>query len=234
MTLHAGTDAGSVAAFDPTALPDDYDGPAKNADPISLIERLDSEGHLHWLDPQGDGSYRLGVYSGTPLPDRLLPYIKETSSIPQFHTPSGRLYFTGIEYIFRHDDSYLRKHPHMGTSMEVPRGVHPATAYTLEYPADFDEQLAAKHLTPDQRRILHLKQRLVPLGCLATIALIVACFLLPWHTWLMIALPIWLTTAAIPAILLARSTRIQSASNAHQLITDDYPDYALVIHSAAS
>jgi hypothetical protein len=234
MTLHAGTDAGSVAVFDPAALPDDYDGPAKNSDPISLIERLDLEGRVLWLDPHSDGSYRLGVYAGTPLPDHLLQYIKETTPISQFHTPSGHLYFTGIEYLFRHDDSFLRKHPHMGASMVVPPGVHPATAYTFEYPEDFDEELAAKHLTPDQRRILHLKQRFVPLGCLATIALIVACFLLPWHSWLMIALPIWLTTVAIPATLVSRSTRNQSATTAYKLITDDYPDYALVIHSAAS
>src|SRR5262249_54083881 len=105
-TLEGGTDAGSMVLFDPAALPDDFDEGYKR-DPVSQLEPLAQAGRLYWLDTHGDGGYMLGIYVGNRLPDRLQPYAKRLGACDQFHVPSGRLLFTGVEYAFRADDSFL-------------------------------------------------------------------------------------------------------------------------------
>ncbi|GEP45939.1 hypothetical protein [Brevifollis gellanilyticus] len=227
MTLHAGTDAGNVVAFDPAALPDDYDTLAKD-DPMTLIERLHDEGRLRWIDPHSDGSYRLGVFVGQAMPERLAPYLGKGEVIEQFHTPSGRLWFTGIEYVFRHDDSFLRKYPHQGASVEVPAGVHKAVFYELEYPEDFEETLLAQHLSPEQLAARKRMNRFAPLGCLGALAIIIGFFLLSRYAWVTTVLPVGLMAIAIP-FLLSRSRSHRSSDAATTAITDDYPDYALHI-----
>jgi hypothetical protein len=96
-------------AFEPLALPDDYDTLSRG-DPITHIERLHSEGRRRWIDPHSHGSYRLGIFTELAMPERLAPCLEQGEVIEQFRIPSGRLHFTGIEYVFQHDDAFLRKH----------------------------------------------------------------------------------------------------------------------------
>jgi len=228
MTIHAGTDAGSVVAFDPSALSDDYDTISKG-DSITHIERLHSEGRLRWIDPHSDGSYRLGIFTELALPERLAPFLGQGEVIEQFHTPSGRLHFTGIEFVFRHDDAFLRKHLHMGGSVVVPQGIHRATFYELEYPEDFEETLLAQHLSPQQLAAKRRMNRFAPFGCLGALAIIIGFFVLSRSAWMTTVLPIGLVAIAIPLIL-SRSRTHSSSEAATTAITDDYPDYALHIH----
>ena len=232
MTLHAGTDAGSVVIFDPASLPDDYDSVGKD-DPISVIEHLHQEGKLFWVDAHGDGSYQLGVFEGTNLPEKLTSFVTSDEEITNFHALSGTLYFTGIEYVFRHDSSQLLKYPHMGESIRIRPGVHAATFYSLDYPDDFEDTLIAQHLSPEQLAARKRINTVMPVGCLAVIALILAFFLLPLATWSQCALPVCVAAISF-AFWGLRSQAVKSADLAAKKITDDYPDYVLVIHSVPS
>lgn len=230
MTLHAGTDAGSVVCFDPESLPDDYDVVSKD-DPISLIERLHQAGKLFWFDAHADGDYRLGVFEGSGLPENLAGFVSAKEDVPSFYTPSGTLYFTGIEYVFRHNSGPLLKYPHMGESLRVTAGVHAATVYTLDYPDDFEDTLVAKQLPPEQLAARTRMNSAVPAGCLALAALILTFFLLPFGPWIKFVMPACLAAIIISAWLM-QSKAAKSAVLAARKIMDDYPDYALVIHSA--
>src|SRR5262245_61494341 len=120
-TLTAGTDAASVVVFDPAALPNNFEEKYPD-DPISQLEQLSQAGRLFWLDTHADGEYLLGVYIGESLPSALQPFAKSLKLFDQFHVPSGRLFFTGMEYAFRTNDNALRKHPHMGEAADIPPG----------------------------------------------------------------------------------------------------------------
>ncbi len=232
MTLHAGTDAGSVVIFDTASLPDDYDSVGKD-DPISVIEYLHKEGKLFWVDAHADGSYRLGVFEGADLPDKLTSFVTSNEEITKFHALSGTLYFTGIEYVFRHDSSQLLKYPHMGESIHIRPGVHAATFYSLDYPDGFEDTLIAQHLSPEQLAARKWITTVMPAGCIAVIALILAFFLLPLATWGQYILPVCVAAISF-AFWVLRPQRVKLADLAAKKITDDYPDYALVIHSMPS
>ena len=232
MTLHAGTDGGSVVCFDPASLPDDYDVVSKD-DPIPLIERLHQEGKLFWFESNGDGNYRLGVFKGVELPEKLAAFASVNEEVPSFYTPSGTLYFTGIEYVFRHDSGLLLKYPQMGESLLVTPGVYAATFYTLDYPEGFEDSLIAQQLSPEQLAARKRTNAIVPAGCLAVIAVILAFFLLPLAIWSRYVVPVCVAAISL-ALWAMRSNTAKSADLAAKKITDDYPDYALVIHSVPS
>lgn len=229
MTIHAGTDAGSVIIFDPEALPDDFDAIAQK-DPIELISRLDQQGRLRWVDTQSDGSYRLGVVTGSEFPTHLATYVNKQEVIEALPVPSGRLFFTGIEYAFRSDDAALKKHPHMGGFVSVSPGTHKATFCELEYPDGFEESLLAEKLTPGELASKRWFDRLVPLGCFGAVLLILGFFVMNrafWMTWMLPPILVVITAA----VVLSKTRRFRSAEATSNELMDQYPDYLILLQS---
>lgn len=146
-TLEGATDAGSMVVFDPAALPDGFDTAYKE-DPIAQLEELQTAGRLCWINTEGDGGYELGVYTGTRLPNELRPYARSIDEFDSFPIPSGRLYFTGIEYVFKNDDSFLRKYPHMAETAQLEPGSYRAEFLEFEYPEEFHEDFLRQKLPP--------------------------------------------------------------------------------------
>lgn len=232
MTLHAGTDAGSVAIFDPAALPHDYESVIKS-DTIQVIEHLHRTGKLFWFDTHSDGSYRLKVFEKTELPENLARFVTNKEEVQSLHIPSGRLYFAGIEYISREDFAPLLKHPHMGESIQVTPGSHAATVYTFRYPEDLEENLLKQNLSAEQLAARNRGSYLVPAGFFAFAVLILFFFLLPLTMWAMFVLPV--CSAIIgTAVWLIGSRTTKAADLAAEQATDDYPDFALVTHASAA
>jgi hypothetical protein len=159
-TLEGGTDAGSMVIFDPATLPDDYDAIARR-DPITVIERLSVDGWLYWLDTASDGGYTLGVCVDGRVPGDLAGFARPLGNAARFSVATGRLYFAGIEYVFRHDDSFLRKHPHMGACYQIPPGTYRLTVYGIEYPESFHEDQLRRRLAADEFRLYSLLNRLI-------------------------------------------------------------------------
>jgi hypothetical protein len=91
----------------------------------------------------------------------LQPYAKQLEILDPFHVPSGRLFFTGIEYAFRDDDSALRKYPHMGEAANVAPGMYRAEFFECEYPEDWYEDLLKQKLSAGQFQTYRLMNTLV-------------------------------------------------------------------------
>ena len=221
--LVGGTDAASMLIFDPAALPEDYDSRARH-DPIAVIEQLAADQRLYWLETAGDGGYSLGVCVCGRLPSETEGFARPLGNATRFAVPSGRLYFTGIEYAFRLDDAYLRKHPHMGTFQEIPPGTYRLALYEMDYPEGFHEDLLRKRISPGWFRLYSLMGGLIPLGCMGLLVLAASPFLLGLRVWSVTALPCCLVLA-LPAIVLSRTRTYREARGLHLALQHEYPDY---------
>jgi hypothetical protein len=228
--LEGGTDAASMLIFDPAALPDDYDARARE-DPTALIEPLAAAGRLSWLDTAADGGYSLGLCVDRPLPPDMVPFAKLAGESGRFSAPSGRLYFTGIEYAFRHDDSFLRKYPHMGAYREIPPGEYHLRVFEMTYPEEFHEDLLRASLPPGAFRVYSLMNSLIPLGCVAVLALVASPFWLGLRLWCTTVLPLALMLV-LPAIALSRTRTYREAKRLDQDIRRQYPDYMATLDHA--
>jgi hypothetical protein len=222
--LEGGTDAASMLIFDPATLPDDYDVRAHD-DPMAVLERLFGEGSLYWLNTAADGRYSLGICVGACLPSELAGFARPLGVAARFGVASGRLYFTGIEYAFRHDDSFLRKHPHMGACYRIPNGTYRVTVYEMDYPEDLHKDLLRQRLSARDYRLYSLMNNgLIPLGCISTISLMLSPFLLGLRLWSFTALPLCVALA-LPAVVIYRLRWYREASHLHQAIRGEYPDF---------
>jgi hypothetical protein len=229
-TLEGGTDAAEMVVFDPAALPDDFDARQKD-DPIAQLEVLQKAGCLYRIETHADGGYELGVHIGNGLSDELQPFVKTRETITPFHIPGGRLFFTGVEYAFQTDDSFLRKYPHMGEAVELESGEYRAEFFDFEYPEDFHEELLQKRLPPAQFHLLRSMNTLAPIGCISVLALLGSLALLKWTVWLSTALPVGGLLIALPVIL-SRLPAYRRANGVYRAIQKEYPGYGVLLQKA--
>jgi hypothetical protein len=228
--LEGGTDAGSMVVFDPAALPEDFDARQRH-DAFELLEELTQAGRLYWLETHADGGYSLGVYVGDRLPDRLQSFAQTIAVCDPFHVPGGRLYFTGVEYAFREDDSRLRKYPGVGEVALVPAGTYRAEFFEFDYPGDIHEDVLRQRL-PAQFGKHQAMRALIPIGCVALLALLGTLVLL-FYTWrAALALPIELGLIALPLIL-SRMPAYREAEAAYKTIQKEFPDFAVLLQAPA-
>lgn len=225
--LEGGTDAASMLVFDPAALPNDYDVRI-NDDPMAVILELADAGRLYWLDTQCDGGYRLGICLGGILDHPYVEFAKQAGAAECLEVPSGELYFTGIEYAFHQDDSRLRKHPHMGSSYEIPRGTYQLALYEMEYPGDFHRDLLRRNVSAWEYMLYSLMNVLVPLGCAGSFVLVISPFLLGLRVWLATVLPISLALIA-PAFVLTWLPPYREMRRRHLAFQKDNPEYIAVL-----
>jgi hypothetical protein len=227
--LQGGTDAASMLIFDPAALPDDYDRRVHD-DPIAAIQKLHDDGRLYWLNTNSDGAYSLSVCMDDGLPPNLAPFGCCVGEAACFSAASGRIYFTGIEYGFHHDDSFLRRHPHMGAYCQVPAGTYRLSLYEMEYPEDYHEDLLRRSVSAREFRLYSLMNRLIPLACISAVALAVSPPLLGARLWSEIALPVCVALA-LPAILISRSGSYRRTRRTHRDIQRDHPDFCATLQA---
>ncbi len=173
--IEAGTDASSLLLFDPGALPQDFERSFQTGSG-EILERLDREGRVCWITVDGDGGYSLHAYIGERVPRELERCAVEPETIDEFHVPTGRLIFAGSEYAFREDDSFLRNHPHMGSSFLVPPGVYRLKVFRTQYPKRFVEQLFRNQASPWEYCLWNSMILLIPLAVAAWIGLVVIFF----------------------------------------------------------
>jgi hypothetical protein len=226
-TLEGGTDAGSMVIFDPAALPGDFDAGRTNIS-TEQLEQLTRAGRLYWLDTHSDGEYRLGIYLTESLPERLTPFARRMDACERFHIPSGRLFFTGVEYVFHSDDSFLRKHSHMGEAIELAAGLDRAEFFEFLYPEYFHEARLQERSSGVQFRQYSLMNMLAPIGCISLLALVGSFWLIPREVWLTTILPCGGALIALP-IILSRLPAYKKAAAVYKAIHNEFPDYGIVL-----
>ncbi len=219
--IEAGTDASSLLLFDPGALPQDFER-SFLAGSGEILERLDREGKVCWISVDGDGGYLLHAYIGERVPRELERCAVESETIDEFHVPTGRLIFAGSEYAFREDDSFLRNHPHMGSSFLVPHGVYRLRVFRTQYPKRFVEQLFRNQASPWEYCLWNSMILLIPLAVAAWIGLVVIFFTtvhVPFPSFLA---PLLALVFASP-FLVRRLETYRSAKKRFASLEQEYP-----------
>ena len=231
-TLGGGTDAGSMLLFDPAVLPDDYDQ-TYLVDPLGPLRRLQADGRLVRLNLGGDGHAELVVYTGGVPPADLAGYAPLRGSTPRFSAPSGALYFAGVEYAFRKDDSQLLRNPLMGSRLDIPPGTYRLTLYEPENPDTPVDDALRRRLPPAAYRRYRRTADLIPLCVAAALTFGAAFAVLPfifacaywWHPGL---LPASLAYALL-AFALSRTRPYRVANRLRRALEKAHPDYVAVL-----
>lgn len=165
--ITAGTDGASLCAFDPAALPADFDT-RMAADPAGLLERLRDEGRLWHAETGSDGTCVIEV--SVDEPETAGPVPTWTGAIA---VPSGRLWVCGAEYAARDPRMGSKATPkgglgryRMGDCLELPPGTYRLAATVL--PSD----VARAGATPEWLRSLPFIG--VLFGGLGTLVMLIA------------------------------------------------------------
>jgi hypothetical protein len=101
-TLDVATDLASICAFDPAALPKDFDA-LIDLDPLNTIETLAEEG-IFWIEETGGtGNYVCHVYidEAYPFTDAIWEKVFDQSDFFPITCPSGKLWICGLEHAAR-------------------------------------------------------------------------------------------------------------------------------------
>jgi len=126
--LTSGTDAALHVLFDPAAVTPMRDGEAMlDGD---AVERLEGAGAILTVDEGGDGEARLTLVVDEAYDDDGPAGRHDAFKRPLLRVPSGRLYFTGVEYVFwdGHPQPMLKSlEPHA----RVPPGDYAAEGFRV-------------------------------------------------------------------------------------------------------
>jgi hypothetical protein len=191
-------------------------------DPAALLERLMAEGKACAFETGADGLYLLHAYVDEPVPPDLVEHARAPIRVDNFDASGGRVFFTGVEYAFRQDDSFLRKHAHMGTSFEVPPGRYRLAVYRTECP----DALADARLWQEVGRFRYLLHEsmgwLILFAILALIGMVVGYFNLPRGPGFAALLLALALLVALP-FAVYRSPPFRETQRRHHQLRRDYP-----------
>jgi len=216
-----------MALFDPAAIPVEYDRTPVD-DQVSLWDKLEQQGRMKLVNTGGDGSFLLHAYEEEQVPENLRPYLQDPIVLEKFLVPTGRLYFSGIEYLFAKDDSRLRKYPHMGESFPLKPGVWHLTLYRTEYPGDFHDKLFEEKLRGPGYTLWNSMGWLVGAAVLAVVATIVSFFLMRIKPWAVSALPFGLLVTSLPFIV-GNSKSFRRIDAKKKEVEREYPSIVAVL-----
>jgi hypothetical protein len=227
--VEAGTDAASIVLFDPRALPEGFDEAVSGDDPVAIVSELADAGRIFWTDSGGDGSYLLHAYVNEDVPAELRPYLRDTiDESHQFAVSGGCIYFTGIEYAFRNDDSFLKKYSHMGGAFPIENGTYVATLYRAEFPPTTIPDTYRKRATSMQRFVHGAYDVLVTLAFLTVVAMIGTFFFMTWRAWLTFVVPMAVLSVALSWILY-RLPAFRSSDKIWREVHREFPDFVVTL-----
>lgn len=139
--VEAGCDGAMLCAFDPAALPKDFDARVED-DPLDVMLQLQEEGRF-WIDETGaDGSFVFHVYVDEPVDNESLrdAPIKQQLEFRPITCPSGTLWVCGAEYAANDPRKGSAHTPKggldaykMGASVDIPKGTHRLRVMRLDH-----------------------------------------------------------------------------------------------------
>ena len=220
-----GTDGGSMLLFDPEALPDDYDEQSK-IDPTEILEQATLNGDAYWINTDGsDGDWLLHAFVDESVTPELRDFLRDEEQVDAFRVPSGKLYYAGVEYGFRHDDSFLKKYPGMGGLMEMKAGVYELSLYRAEYPEGFMEEKLRGQVSGFAYWLHQSMGLFVMLGLVGVVVMLLSIFKLGM---LPVLIPIGLVLLALPFVAFKSSVFKKTDKNWME-IQRDYPSVVAVM-----
>lgn len=205
LVIENGTDAACMALYDRAALPADFDAAARE-DSYSAIETAQATGSCFFTQTDGDGDHWLHLYIDEVPPPEVSSFAGDPLETPSFFIPSGKLHYTGGEYVSKEDSELAKKYPHMLKHLDVPPGVYEATFYRTDFPDRVISEKLKAVLSAKERMLVALPSILAwPVlgGILVALMHAIHCkFTLASLGGLalsMIGIGLWLSVFAIPA-----------------------------------
>jgi hypothetical protein len=223
ITAHGGTDAATIALFWPDNLPEGADRLLQK-DPLELAESLRKEGRLLWFPCDGDGDYTVAIFVRSPVPDYLRALCEDEERYPTL-VVKGQGYFGGGEYMFKHDSSFLKKHPRMCERVVVPEGAYAATVYRTNVPEEIYEAWLKDHAGSRAKRLWDFHGVLAACSVAAVVLSLIS-FAFPWVVrYCVMAATLVLVGLAVG---LSRTKAYRSVAAAQKEYEKAYPGY--VVH----
>lgn len=211
--LTNGTDAEYMALYDRAALPDNYD--IGDDDPQAPdLDILQVQGMCAFVPTDGDDEHWLHLYIDENAPDDLQQYSTEHITLPQLKVPSGKLFYTGCEFVGKEANVLARKFPQMLEFIDIGQGSYRADIHFLHYPYEYLKAYEDAHISEASRRALRVHKTL---GFLAVLGVCMA-FLFGATTGLidmalcLVPLLIWLGMTWNPAYTHAEHERDEAMS----------------------
>ena len=223
IVARGGTDGATMVLFWPDNLPDNADHLLRD-DPIALIESLDADGKLVLLPCDGDGGYTLAVYVREDLPPDLAAVCREHKRYPHLIVNRDG-YFGGGEYVFKHDDAFLRKYPHMAEKVCLPAGTYAAEVFETDVPEGTYARWLRDRVRPAEKSLHDLHGGLAALGVVAVVAAAAGLFFLRRAASL--ALAPGAAIVVLAAVLVSRTAGYKAVRAAAEEFEGMYPDYVV-------
>jgi hypothetical protein len=224
ITASGGTDGANMVLFWPDNLPDDADA-ILESDPIALVENLRDQGKLIWFLCDGDGGYTVAIFVRSVVPDDLIAHCGDEERIPSL-VVRGVGYFGGMEYMFKHDSSFLKKHPNMGEQVKIPEGTYSARVYRTAISETFYESWLLTQAGVGAKRFWDIHGTIAACAIASIFASLIAFFFVAWTVWFCI-----LAIASIlvfGAVAMSRTEKYKRVARARDAFEKAYPSY--VVH----
>jgi hypothetical protein len=222
--VEAGTDVASVVIFDPEALPDNYEKQVGSSGQHweKCINKLMDRKRVCRIKTGSDGHYLMHVFHDESIPESLEPFLSDPDVIDPFMVPSGKVYFSGAEYVFKRNDSLLKRFPDMGGAFRVPPGTYRVTLYRAAFPYEMIMRDLRKRVSPSVFKIFKSNEQSVLWIVLAWVTAAIMAMSIPFMSWCTFVLPVALGITGMPFII-KKLPAYQEAQFHWKEIQSEYP-----------
>jgi hypothetical protein len=228
------TEQGAFLLFDPEGLPGAMDTWVENDQfdriRVDLVDNrsavlVELEDETDEDEPPEDFGARLHVYENEPMPRDLRPFCRDTRDIRDFTVISGTVWWTGVEYAFRHPDN--RPTEDEGGFCVVDEGQYSIRFHRMEYEGNYKNERLKAEIDSNAYNLRELKEGLSCLGCLGAFAVLVLIFVpISWWNWFQWGVcPV--LTAFLVANMLQMIPSVKDADLRWERILEECPDYVL-------
>ncbi len=195
------------------------------SDPISLVESLRNQGKLIWFPCDGDGGYSVAVFVRSEMPDDLIAHCRDEEFVPRLFV-RGIGFFGGMECMFKHDSSFVKKYPAMCEQVSIPEGTYSARIYHTDIPESLYESWLLSQAGTKAKRLWDIHGYIAACAVASMILSLVAFFALTWTArFCVMAVAL---AFVLGAVLMSRTDWYKRVARARDAFEKAYPSY--VVH----
>lgn len=224
ITASGGTDGANIVLFWPDNMPADADVALK-IDPLAFVEKLRNEGKLIWFPCVADGGYTVAIYVRSEVPDDLIVLCMDEEQIPTLEV-RGVGYFGGMEYMFKHDSSFLEKYPSMCEQIEIPNGSYSASVYRTEIPETLYDSWITRQAGTGPKRLWDIHGNIAACAVASVFLSLIAISFVTWTVWFYLLAVA--STFLFVSMALSQTEWYKAVARANDAFGKAYPSY--VVH----
>src|SRR5262249_4377992 len=137
----------------------------------------------------------------------------------------GAGYFGGMEYMFKRDCSFLKKHPAMCEQVNIPDGTYSARVYRTKIPDDLYDAWLLSRVGARAKRFWGIHSIIAACAVASVFVLLISFCLVTWTVWfceMAVA-----TILLLAVVAMSRTGWYKSVAGARDAFSKTYPSYVL-------